>query len=466
MKRIFSRFVILISLVLSFVKPSIAIADDYSPITVNLIAGQNKLAGDVKVWDDGTSLFVLYEAFTPWCLTETHLTVTTSLDDIPQANGNPIPGQFPYKNTHKCATNYLYKIPLNHNVCDLYIAAHAVVKSPGSTETAWGDGRDFSGNNWGTYFTYTVSSCTHPTPTESPTPSPTEPVPTTPPVTDTPTMTPTDTSTPTDTPTLTPTDTLTLTPTDTLTLTPTDTPTLTPTDTPTLTPTDTPTLTPTDTPTLTPSPTSTPVCQPTIVIADFSKVATGQSVEGMGVVAPNLNIDAKGTAVKITEGFDPTGYGAPNASPIKNYGITAGGFTDMDARLALQAHLYTFTFASGVSASHFSLHMQDYGDWNPTASTDHHVSATAYNANGFIVSRQEINYTTPAVTAPTSSSVFGNVSLTGDAATALPGELGDWTWDLYGTGIVKVVLEFGDGYDPAFGLDVLTYTTDCGISTP
>ena len=203
-----------------------------------------------------------------------------------------------------------------------------------------------------------------------------------------------------------------------------------------------------------------------MVVADFSQIAVGQSVEGMGVVAPDLNIDAIGTAVKIMEGVDPAAYGSPNGAPIKNGGLVpGGGFSDIETHLARQAHQYTFTFAPGVSASHFSLRMQDYGDWNPTRSTYHHVSATAYDINGFIVSRQEINYTTLADAFPTSSSGFGDVSITGDAVTASPGDLGNWTWNLSGTGIVKVVLEFGAGYDPALGLDLLSYTLDCDVST-
>ena len=41
---------------------------------------------------------------------------------------------------------------------ELYIAAHAVVTSSQGTETAWGDGLDFPGNNWATYFNYTVQA--------------------------------------------------------------------------------------------------------------------------------------------------------------------------------------------------------------------------------------------------------------------------------------------------------------------
>jgi hypothetical protein len=41
---------------------------------------------------------------------------------------------------------------------ELFIAAHAVVTSSQGTETAWGDGFDFPGNNWATYFNYTIQA--------------------------------------------------------------------------------------------------------------------------------------------------------------------------------------------------------------------------------------------------------------------------------------------------------------------
>jgi hypothetical protein len=53
------------------------------------MAGQNELAGTVKVWNEGDSLYVLYETLEPWCMTETYLAVASSLEGIPQSNGNP-----------------------------------------------------------------------------------------------------------------------------------------------------------------------------------------------------------------------------------------------------------------------------------------------------------------------------------------------------------------------------------------
>jgi len=61
---------------------------------------------------------------------ETQLHIATTLDSIPQNNGNPTPGQFQYKQTHDpSVTEYTYTIPWDSSWddIDLYIAAHAVV---------------------------------------------------------------------------------------------------------------------------------------------------------------------------------------------------------------------------------------------------------------------------------------------------------------------------------------------------
>ena len=105
--------------------------------------------------------------------------------------------------------------------------------------------------------------------------------------------------------------------------------------------------------------------------------------------------------------------------------------------------------------------MLDFGDWNPSLSTSHNISLTGYDANGVVVATQKIAYTTPAASVPRSSSGYGDLKITGDAITASPGQIGNWTWNLSGNGITKVVLEFGAGYDPAIALDLLSFTTEC-----
>jgi len=253
--------------------------------------------------------------------------------------------------------------------------------------------------------------------------------------------------------------------TNTPTHTPTPTGSLTTTPTPTSTGSITPTFTPTSTGSTTPTPTGTTppsICPPSVIFANFSSISGGQSVEGLGVVAPYLNIDAKGTAVKVLQSAQPLIYFAPPSSGTINAGLAGdGGFSDVITKNAFQAHLYTFTFAPGVSVTNFSLHMLDYGDWNPSLSTSHLVHMTAYNANGNVVSREELNYTTLAEVTPRSSSLYGDLLFNGDAVAAPLGQPGNWIWNVSGNGIVKIVLEFGAGYDPNIAFDLLSFTTEC-----
>ena len=141
--------------------------------------------------------------------------------------------------------------------------------------------------------------------------------------------------------------------------------------------------------------------------------------------------------------------------------VAGGGFSDLTTKNAIQPHLYTFTFAPGVSITNFSLHMLDYGDWNPTLSTSHLVSMTAYNTNGGVVSRQELNYTTLADQGPRSSNLYGDLQFNGDAVSAPLGQPGNWIWNVSGNGIVRVVLEFGAGYDPNVAFDLLSFSVVC-----
>jgi hypothetical protein len=133
----------------------------------------------------------------------------------------------------------------------------------------------------------------------------------------------------------------------------------------------------------------------------------------------------------------------------------------MESGLAQEAHLYTFTFAPGTTVSNFSLHMLDYGDWNTSNSAAHYVSMTAYNAGGVVVAKQELSFTSTTDTIPRSSNIYGDLYFSGDSVAAQPGQPGNWTWNVSGSGIVRVVLEFGVGFDPNVGFDTLTFITEC-----
>jgi len=98
-----------------------------------LVAGKNIDVGTMIVWNDADNLYVKYFITDPeWCLIETHLHVFLDDDDytdVPQKNGNPIPGKFDYKEEHDCVADYTYTIPLEWGPeTELFIAAHAVVK--------------------------------------------------------------------------------------------------------------------------------------------------------------------------------------------------------------------------------------------------------------------------------------------------------------------------------------------------
>jgi len=106
--------------------------EDY---TTDLIAGGGNPksamdAGQVTVSSDGESLEVTYQTEDGWEITETHLDIECSLDEIPQKNGNPIPGKFEYSNDFEPGvTEHTVTINLDDLCCtDPIIAAHAVVQ--------------------------------------------------------------------------------------------------------------------------------------------------------------------------------------------------------------------------------------------------------------------------------------------------------------------------------------------------
>ncbi len=136
--------------------------------TVDLIAGQHIDVGDIKIWNNGESLFIEFNTTDGWSMTETHLAVATTVDDIPHTKkGNPIPGKFSHKATHNPVVGqYTYKIGLESaefaQVEKIFVAAHADVQriEKGRViqqETAWGEGEPFKGRNWATYTTYVVT---------------------------------------------------------------------------------------------------------------------------------------------------------------------------------------------------------------------------------------------------------------------------------------------------------------------
>ncbi|MFW9864364.1 MAG: hypothetical protein ACFFET_18910 [Candidatus Thorarchaeota archaeon] len=112
-------------------------------MSIELIAGGGNDdsgvgVGEVQVWNDVDNLYVKYTTVDGWVLTETHLDVNCSLEEIPQTQpnkkgiggGNPIPGHFMDVMEHDPAvTEYMVTVDLDDLDCDdVFIAAHAVVQ--------------------------------------------------------------------------------------------------------------------------------------------------------------------------------------------------------------------------------------------------------------------------------------------------------------------------------------------------
>ncbi len=107
-----------------------------APLVTDLIAGGGNPksamdVGEVTICNDDEYLYVTYVVTEPgWCLMETHLDVATSPTDIPQVNGNPVPGRFTYgKDDHDCINSYTIPVPLTWAAgTPLFVAAHGVVQ--------------------------------------------------------------------------------------------------------------------------------------------------------------------------------------------------------------------------------------------------------------------------------------------------------------------------------------------------
>lgn len=151
-------------------------------VTYKLMAGQYDWIGNVWVWVEDDMLHVRYQMFgnvapPEYCLEETHVAFGDELTDIPQKNGNPVPGLFPYNVDYAgvtsvaydgCIHRQEYQIPLGDlaDTLPLYIATHAAITKyddPTWEETGWGlwcgadnlDVYDFPGKNWAVYILWT-----------------------------------------------------------------------------------------------------------------------------------------------------------------------------------------------------------------------------------------------------------------------------------------------------------------------
>lgn len=158
-----STLVNLLLVILVTAAPKAAQAESYI-----LKAAQTIEVGTVEVSNTSSELIVTYNiAALNWGIAETHLSIATDPNDIPQTKKqNPIPGKF---DPNTCSdhdpavTTYTYTIPGSFSPGQtLFIAAHAaLIKETvidGMTsieeEAAWADGIEFPGKNWATYIEY------------------------------------------------------------------------------------------------------------------------------------------------------------------------------------------------------------------------------------------------------------------------------------------------------------------------
>lgn len=138
-----------------------------NPLQTTLVAGQHYAAGIITISNDNANVYVKYETYAPWLMSEAHVAVATTLAGIPQTKtGNPIPGRFSYSATFDPeVSSSIFTIPLSSlgsPVSNLFVAAHAIVQAPqnqGGAQTGWGQGTGFPGSNWAMYVNYAVQSC-------------------------------------------------------------------------------------------------------------------------------------------------------------------------------------------------------------------------------------------------------------------------------------------------------------------
>jgi hypothetical protein len=191
----------------------------------------------------------------------------------------------------------------------------------------------------------------------------------------------------------------------------------------------------------------------------FETLAPGTPVEGLGAVDPDLAIASvtwpfglsctPGTAMVIEEGNTFPFVAYSTLSAVDN-GCLNGihGFAD-SAGCVLD---YDFTFAPGISVTCFSIRMFDFGDFFPFGGTNHIVQLTAYDAANVVVDQDQLTQVGPVD------------NILGDACSAQLGQPGNFQFQVFGPGIVKVTLRFNAFPDPNIGFDDITFCEN--LATP
>lgn len=139
-------------------------------LVVDLIAGQNYIAGAVSVYASCDDVTIIYTTYSDWTIAATHMSFgDCNNQSIPTTHsGNPKIGKFDYSSTHSDGINEVsYIINREATGEDFCFAAHAVVYNiNGEEETAWAEGLDedgnpltFSGNSWATFAQASLNDC-------------------------------------------------------------------------------------------------------------------------------------------------------------------------------------------------------------------------------------------------------------------------------------------------------------------
>jgi Ca2+-binding RTX toxin-like protein len=196
----------------------------------------------------------------------------------------------------------------------------------------------------------------------------------------------------------------------------------------------------------------------------------GSNVEGWGQLHPYVHLETGGgETLAYMEGMSPTVFVAPNSATRVPMGCVTAGLAFADSRSeAVRDHDYVFTFAPDMTVSVFSLTMLDNGDSNPARATSHKVSLVAYDADDAVVDADSYEWSSTNATAPGDGNGSpGDLQYSGDACGAAPGQPGNRTFVVTGSGIVKLKMEYehnGDqsyaNSDPGFALSDACFTIE------
>jgi len=195
----------------------------------------------------------------------------------------------------------------------------------------------------------------------------------------------------------------------------------------------------------------------------------GQSVVGPGVVHPLLNIETSGgnDVIALREEVAPAAYGGGTQNIVNDCLGPDGGFADLGNttfQYTTKKHQYAFAFTRAISE--FTIRMVDWGDFLPyggNADNTYAVTMTAYNAANEVVDTDTIQFTSSSTAISNRpSNEFGSLGVAGDACLATPGQPGNYTFHVQGSGIVRVTLSPRDrqSTDPHMALSKLGFTIE------